>query len=274
MMVLVVSCKKEDKQTATPVIAQNETEGLILAKEIAGQTYTVQVFTKSGVFIEGYNQFYLRVKNNVTNEFEKTVSFEVKPIMHMMGMSHGCPVSPFTKTTSKNSLYDGFAVFQMAGNADEYWELAIGFTIGGNTYTATSNVDVPAASKRRVTTFTGTDNAKYILALVEPSAPKVGVNNMQATLFKMESMMDFTQVNNFKVKIDPRMPSMGNHSSPNNIDLTQLGVGQFYAGKLSLTMTGYWKINLQLLNAQDEVLKGEAISSTVTTSSIFFELEF
>ena len=39
-------------------------------------------------------------------------------------------------------------------------------------------------------------------------------------------------------------------------------------------MTGYWKINLQLLNAADEVLKGEAITDAVSTSSIYFEVEF
>jgi hypothetical protein len=43
---------------------------------------------------------------------------------------------------------------------------------------------------------------------------------------------------------------------------------------MSLTMTGYWKINLQLLNANNEVLKGETITDAVPASSIYFELEF
>ena len=70
------------------------------------------------------------------------------------------------------------------------------------------------------------------------------------------------------------MPSMGNHSTPNNVNATQAAAGGFYNGKLSLTMTGYWKINLQLLNASNEVLKGEAITETTTESSIYFEIEF
>ena len=44
---------------------------------------------------------------------------------------------------------------------------------------------------------------------------------MTVGVFKMQSMMVFPVVDNFKVKIDPRMPSMGNHGSPNNVDLTQ-----------------------------------------------------
>jgi hypothetical protein len=81
-------------------------------------------------------------------------------------------------------------------------------------------------------------------------------------------------VNNYTIKIDPRMPSMGNHGSPNNVDLTQSTAGEMYNGKMSLTMTGYWRINLQLLNANQEVLKGEAITDEVTESSIYFEVEF
>ena len=70
------------------------------------------------------------------------------------------------------------------------------------------------------------------------------------------------------------MPSMGNHSSPNNVNAVQANAGEFYKGKLSLTMTGYWKISLQLANATGEILKGEAITGTTEASSIFFEIEF
>jgi hypothetical protein len=70
------------------------------------------------------------------------------------------------------------------------------------------------------------------------------------------------------------MPSMGNHSSPNNVDATQIAAGDLYKGKLSLTMTGYWKLNLQLLNASGTVLKGETITDAVPASSIYFEIEF
>ena len=70
------------------------------------------------------------------------------------------------------------------------------------------------------------------------------------------------------------MPSMGNHGSPNNTDLIQSSIGNFYEGKLSLTMTGYWKINMQLLNASGEILKGEAVTAENEASSLFFEIEF
>lgn len=85
--------------------------------------------------------------------------------------------------------------------------------------------------------------------------------------------MSFVPVDNFKIIIDPRMPGMGNHGSPNNVDLTQT-TDKVYRGKLSLTMTGYWKINLQLADATSKVLKGEAVTNENEGSSIYFELEF
>jgi len=119
----------------------------------------------------------------------------------------------------------------------------------------------------------GADQVRYVLAMIEPSTPTVAINDMVAGLFRMENMMNFSVVNDYTLKIDPRMPSMGNHGSPNNVNLTQKSDG-FYHGKLSLTMTGYWKINLQLLNLQNEVLKGEEITAENESSSLYLEVEF
>jgi hypothetical protein len=69
------------------------------------------------------------------------------------------------------------------------------------------------------------------------------------------------------------MPSMGNHSSPNNVNPTQILAGDLYSGKMAMTMTGYWKINLQLVNPNGDVVKGEEISDTVLESSIYFDFE-
>ena len=120
----------------------------------------------------------------------------------------------------------------------------------------------------------GTDNVKYVVAMIDPKSPKVAVNDMTVGVWKMQDMMNFPIVDGYTVKIDPRMPGMGNHTSPNNVDATQILAGRMYKGKLSLTMTGYWKINLQLAKADGTVVKGEPITDAVSASSIYFELEF
>ena len=109
---------------------------------------------------------------------------------------------------------------------------------------------------------------------MNPKNFQVAQNDFEMVLHKMENMMTFPVVEDYKITMDPRMPSMGNHSSPNNQDLTYNAATQKYEGVLSLTMTGYWKINLKLLNENDEVLKGEEVTENLLESSLYMELEF
>lgn len=269
LVTIFASCTSNNDE-----IVASELNGLSKIQEITNDTHAIEIYSSTGTLQQGYNAISLRIKNKTTSEYEKNAVVTWAPLMHMTSMSHACPFSAVSKTSGKETLYDGYVVFQMAENATEYWELAVNYTINGTAYTAKSRIAVPASAKQRVTTFTGTDGVRYILALIEPKNPKVATNDMTVGVFKMQSLMMFPVVDNFKVKIDPRMPSMGNHSSPNNVDLTQTVAGNLYNGKLSLTMTGYWKINLQLLNASGAVLKGETITDAVPASSIYFEIEF
>ncbi|REG98570.1 hypothetical protein [Flavobacterium aquicola] len=262
------SCSSDD--TAPTV---NELEGLTKFKEITNTNHTIELYSHQPVQ-QGYNEISLKIKDNASGKYIQNAAISWLPLMHMKMITHSCPKSAIETAGTSGTVYKGTIVFQMAQNATEYWDLKIDYSINGTAYTATSIIDVPASAKQRVTSFTGTDNVKYILAYAEPHHPKVALNEMTVGLYKMESMMDFSVVDNFKIKIDPRMPSMGNHGSPNNVDLTQAAADKLYHGKMSLTMTGYWKINLQLLNANNEVLKGEAITESVPASSIYFELEF
>ncbi|NNT70917.1 hypothetical protein HKT18_01695 [Flavobacterium sp. IMCC34852] len=265
----LISCSSDDNNTTTDELAN-----LTKFKEITNDTHTIELYSPIGSLEQGYNEISIRIKDNITDEYVTNAEVTWTPIMHMAMMNHSCPKSTVEKATPNGTLYEGYIVFQMAQNATEYWDLKVDYTLNGTAYSATSVIDVPASAKRRVNTFTGTDGAKYIVAYAEPHHPKVAINDIVLGVWKMQDMMNFPVVDGYTVKIDPRMPSMGNHSSPNNVDATQKANGGLYEGKLSLTMTGYWKINLQLLNAEATVLKGEAITDTVLESSIFFELEF
>jgi hypothetical protein len=223
---------------------------------------------------QGFNEIALKIKDKTSNQYITNATVSWIPLMHMTMMTHSCPKSPVTKISANGSVYEGYIVFQMAQNTTEYWDLKIDYTINGTAYSMTSVIDVPASAKQRVSSFTGSDNIKYVVAYADPHHPKVGINDMVAGVWKMQDMMTYPVVDNFKLKIDPRMPSMGNHGSPNNVDLTQTVAGDLYNGKLSLTMTGLWRINLQLLNASGTVLKGETITDAVPSSSIYFEIEF
>ena len=267
---LTFSCSSDDETTP---VNTDELNGLVQIQEFSNDTHTVELYSKSGTLKQGYNALSLRIKDKDSNDFVTDASLSWNPVMYMANMQHSCPKSEIVKTTGKQTLYNGYIVFQMASHGSEYWELTVNYSINGNNYTVSETIQVHPSDKQRVATFTGTDDARYVLALIEPDTPTVSQNDMVAGLFKMENMMTFSTVNNYTIKIDPRMPSMGNHGSPNNIDLTQKADG-FYHGKLSLTMTGYWKINLQLLNQQNEVLKGEEVTAENESSSLYLEIEF
>ena len=269
---LVISCRTSD--TEEIIVPTSEIDGLVKIKEIANDTHVIELYSISGATNLGYNDIKLRFKNKATNLYEKNATVTWKPLMHMTSMTHSCPNSPVQKVTSDGTLYSGYIVFQMPENATEYWDLKIDYTIGGTSYTATTVVSVPAATKQTVTSFMGTDNVRYVVAYVDPKTPKVAINDMVVGVWKMQDMMNFPMVDGYTVKVDPRMPGMGNHSSPNNVHATQTAAGKLYTGKLSLTMTGYWKLNLQLAKADGTILKGEEITDSTPASSIYFEIEF
>lgn len=272
LAIATFSCSSDD--ATAPQDPIEETAGLIKIQELSNENHTIELFSETGFLAQGYNQITLRVKEKTTNDYVTDASISWMPVMHMAMMEHSCPKSEVKKVAGKQTLYGGEIIFQMPQNETELWELTLNYTINGASFTATATLDVPATEKRTVNSFTGTDGIRYIVAYISPKDPKVALNDMTVGVYKMQDMMNFPAVENYKIKIDPRMPSMGNHGSPNNTDLVQTATGGFYQGKLSLTMTGYWKINMQLLNASGEVMKGEAVTPENEASSLFFEIEF
>lgn len=268
--ILIFSCSTDDDTNSVNTDDLNNLEKI---QELSNDSHIVELYSESGILQQGYNAISLRIKDKNSDNFVTDASINWNPIMYMTDKQHSCPKSEVVKSVGKQNLYNGYIIFQMASNDSEYWELTIDYSINGNDYSVSETIQVEPSDKQRVTSFMGTDNVRYVLAIVEPSSPAVAVNDMIVGLFRMENMMNFSVVDDYTIKIDPRMPSMGNHGSPNNVDLTQKADG-FYHGKLSLTMTGYWKINLQLLNQTSEVLKGEEVTENNESSSLYLEIEF
>jgi hypothetical protein len=268
LALLFTACSKSHEMPAPA----DELEGLVLVKTISNATHAIDLYTASGKFETGYNSIYFQIKTTSGSLVDNATSSWM-PVMKMMNMSHSCPFSVIKKKQSAQYTYQGFIVFQMQGNDMEYWELSLNYTINGQTYTVKERIQVTDPLRRKVQSVMGSDNKRYVLAMMEPSSPKVALNDMSVLLYTMTNMMQFDPVDNYTIQIDPRMPGMGNHGSPNNIHLTQ-GADKIYRGKLSLTMTGYWKINLQLQNANGTVVKGEPVAGDNESSSLFFEVEF
>jgi hypothetical protein len=269
LLLTLTSCSSND---GSPV--NDELTNISKFQEITNAIHTIELYSPMGSLEQGYNEVSIRIKDNSTGSYVKNAEVNWLPLMHMNMMTHSCPKSEIEKVTSNGTLYRGYLVFQMAQNATEFWDLQINYTIDGINYTTTAIIDVPASTGRKVNTFTGSDGNKYIVAYAEPHHPKVALNDIVVGVFKMQDMMHFPVADGYSVQIDPRMPSMGNHGSPNNVAAIQNSPGELYNGKMSLTMTGYWKINLQLISPEGSVLKGEAVSDAVTESTLYFDFEF
>ncbi len=263
------SCTNEDDEVNLDPLSK-----LTKVQTLKANGHSIEVYSAQKQFTIGYNELFIRIKDDTSDTYIANAQISWSPIMKMTSMMHSCPKSAISATENA-TVNKGYIVFQMPGNTDEYWDLKLDYTINNRAYTATKRIDVksPVDGKKTINTFMGADNTRYILAMM-PFNPEVKLNDFSAMLFKMENMMSFPAVENYKVALDPRMPSMGNHSSPNNKDLSYMAGDKMYSGKLSLTMTGYWKLNLKLLNATGEVLKGEAITETNESSSLYFEIEF
>lgn len=269
LTLLLISCSEDSDDNTI-----DELQGLVKTTELSNDSHIVEAYTASGLLFTGYNEITLRILDKASGKYIENAQITWKPVMHMTTMMHSCPYSAVTKDLEANTLYDGYIVFQMPGNDMEGWSLTINYTVNGEAFEVMDDINVLKTDLKTVSVFMGSDEVRYILAYMQPQEPEVAVNDVSMGLYKMENMMSFPMVENYKIKLDPRMPSMGNHSSPNNEDLHFNSVDKCYDGRLSLTMTGYWKLNLMLLNANNEVLKGEEVTETNEGSSLYVEIEF
>ena len=267
----LTSCSNDDNDDPQEV---NEVEGLLKIQDMTNDTHTIELYSKTGIFRTGYNSISMRLKDNESDTYIEDASFSWMPMMQMPMMQHSCPKSIISKGLGKTTVYEGFIIYQMTNVDGTGWTLNFEYTVDSVNYTLSDTITVNQNEDQNVTSFMGSDETNYVLALIEPTNPIIGMNDLTVGVYKMESMMAFPEVSNYTIALDPRMPGMGNHSSPNNTNLDYNMADGMYHGNLSLTMSGYWVLNLKLMNAQDEVLKGEDITEDHTQSSLYLELEF
>lgn len=272
LSLLTTSCSKDDDDN-NPIIT-SEVEGLVKIQELINATHTVELFNKEGDFYTGYNAVSIRLKDNATDAYLEDASFSWMPMMQMPSMQHSCPRSAISKASGKQTVFEGYIIYQMTNTDGSGWSLTINYTVDNVDYTITDTIVVRQNDNQNVTSFMGSDNNRYIISIIKPNTPIIGINDLMLGVHKMENMMSFPVVEDYTIALDPRMPGMGNHSSPNNTDLSYSLSDEMYHGNLSLTMTGYWVLNLKLMNTNDDVLKGEDVTSENTQSSLYLELEF
>lgn len=243
-------------------------------------TYKISIEALNGTFYKGYNELHFKITNIQNNQTVNPSEVTFLPVMtNAEGKTASCPHEYNPEYDAANKYCNGYSVFTSETALVSNWKLYVSFTLDNQKYEINKDISVEKQSNKNLnmTAFTGKDGEQYFIALIAPQKPKVAENALTAGIYKYNkpaneagtfpdpSQFSYSQVNGYTLKLDPRMPepSMGNHSSPNNKDLTQQNDG-LYHGVVNYTMTGNWTLNLIMQNQNGLILKGTVVPTDFT----------
>lgn len=269
---VIISCKKENNSdetnttpTPTPPMVIDTTKLVRVGQGyITGAAAKAVVYAEKALFV-GYNKLYIAMYDSASSKLLEDGHLELlQPVMDMSSMQHSAPVEYSEEINTTSKFWHGAVVFTMPSMGGS-WTLNMGFHNHAVDKEGEGEIAVtvanPPVSVMKSLVVAADDSAKVYISLVQPTAPKIGLNNFEITLHKMADMMDFPAVNNYTVEIEPVMPSMG-HGSPNNVHPVLTSNGH-YLGKVNFTMTGLWQVKIKLFK-----------NGVLLDDTQFFEIEF
>ena len=159
-------------------------------------------------------------------------------------MSHSCPVEePESEAVKK--LFPAAILFTMPSGDMGSWKLEtkIHNHVNGLFGKASFDINVKSATPSKVISFQASSGERFYLSYRFPEKQKVGINDFEVIAFTSTDGK-FVPAENLTMKLTPEMPSM-DHGSPNNEDPVHVGKGH-YKGKANFTMTGEWRLQLEL----------------------------
>ena len=240
--------------------------------------YDVFAYSRNGSFHTGYNElFFVATKKKNGNYIKNFDINGLKPLMLMVKMKHSTPVSANVETFDKSRLAvkRGWVSFVMNTSEAGSWTLGYDVNVLGincGIEAADITVDALPEGQQWLKSFKVGDNT-YYLSLVNPTDWQTGKNTITAYVSKKNTPATTPYgpaQEQFTIEIDPRMPDMGNHTSPDNVALTKQADGS-YQGTVNLTMTGRWRIHLAVKDAQGNVVAG-GDDLTDGYSSLYWEV--
>lgn len=267
------------------------------ATRINSGPYLISIEALNGTFYQGFNEVRVRILDEETKLPVDVAEVTCVPIYTNAQQEHASgPHGYEMQKSAPEKYFHSYVVFPTISNSDSRWELYLNFRIGGHIHRINPTVTVHEQPNKNLNMvqFEGKDGAEYFIALIAPKTPKVGENALVAGVFRFEQptqppqspfpdplQYKYVPLQGHRLVLDPRMPdpSMGNHSSPNNQDLTPRADG-FYEGVVNYTMTGNWTLNFILLDAQGQRIKGSDVPTDFTPgvpgvkSELFIDILF
>ena len=235
-----------------------------LSTVVDGQ-YNVFAYSKTGKFHTGYNEIFFVATKKKNGNYIKNYDIDgLTPLMLMvkMNMKHSTPVGGKAESFNNDYLAVKRAWVSFVMNTSEAGSWTLGYhasVLGANGGIEATDITVdelPAGQQWLKSFKVGNDT--YYLSLVNPTDWITGKNVITAYVSKKNTPATTPYglaEEQFTIEIDPRMPDMGNHTSPDNVALTKQSDGS-YQGTVNLTMTGRWRIHLAVKDAQGNVVAG------------------
>ncbi|GAA4144760.1 hypothetical protein GCM10022216_28050 [Sphingobacterium kyonggiense] len=183
----------------------------------------------------GYHPLYFQLTKDGKTVRNDKLSFTT--LMDMGTMKHASPYGTLAYSNQYDA-YATYAIFTMPSGESGSWTLEV--KADDKTIAVPVIIKPATAGNVPVKTITAKDGSRYVLALVEPSKPKIGLNDLHVMIFKRSSMFDFPAMEGLTLAFHPEMTSM-NHGSSNNQNPVDAGKG-LYKGKVNYSMTGDWRL--------------------------------
>jgi len=261
------SCKKDEPTPPPPTVDPYKDLYKIGDADLATAGLTLALYMDEEPFA-GYNRVYAVVKDKVTNLVLENATVTFAPLMDMGAMTHSAPFEQPT-WNAEAKAQKGAVTFIMP-STNGTWYLTVKAT---NPTTLVEEdhqftFEVIAKTESRIYSFVSAfdGTTKVFVALVEPPKWKTGMNDFEVVVYKKASMMSFPAMTDLQIEIDPEMPTMG-HGSPNNVNPVHMANGH-YKGQVNFTMTGYWKVNMVVKDANGNVMNDQGFFD-ITFTNIF-----
>lgn len=243
---------------------------------VVDDQYNVFAYTKTGGFHVGYNEIFFVATKKKNGNYVKEFSLSgITPLMLMtkMNMTHSTPVSFGASRFDESipAVQRAWISFVMSSSDAGFWSLRYDAQVlgkSGGIHDVGITVDELADGQNWLKSFKYADRT-YYLTLVDPTSWKTGSNTIQAyvSVKSADGKQPYElSAERFTIDIDPRMPDMGNHTSPDNTPLVLQHNG-IYEGIINLTMTGLWRIHLRVKDS-----KGNVVAGGDETSSLYWDV--
>jgi hypothetical protein len=235
-----LSCSDDDPNVDPTAGLIKITEGYGL-----GAAAKVEVWANED-FFAGYNSVFVALYDSMTGQRITDSHIHLEPLMAMPTMSHSCPVED-PESEAVNKLFPGAIMFTMPSGDMASWTLDVRIHnhVNGLFGKAFFEIDVKSMSPSQVTSFQASPGQRYYLSYRFPEKMKVGVNAFEVIAYTL-SEDKFVPAEDLTINFTTEMPSM-DHGSPNNENPVHLWGGH-YQGKANFTMTGEWRLNLELVS--------------------------